>query len=385
MLDPLDWIDDEAKSWTSRGLDRRLAVSDGRSLVNFASNDYLGLASDPRVIEAAVEAAKLYGWGSGASPLVSGWSEPHEVLSRALAEFERVESVALFSSGYAANLGAITALVGPGDVVYLDRLNHACLVDGARLSRAKLRVYPHKDVDRLEAILNRDRGQFRRSLIATDGVFSMDGDVAPLADLVELASRFGAMLLVDEAHGTGVHGPQGRGASELCGVHDRIDVKVGTLSKALGSIGGFVAGSRRLFRWLINRARPLVFSTSLPPSAAAAAHRALVILQDESWRRVRLLEFGQRLRQALPDLDPGGSGPIVPLILGGSERAVEWSTKLLDRGLLVPAIRPPTVPEGTARLRISLSAAHSSADLDRLIVALQERRGESTDHPPGAY
>jgi 8-amino-7-oxononanoate synthase len=373
MPDPLAWIDDEAEAWSRRGLARRLVVRDDRSLLNFASNDYLGLASDPRVVEAACSAAMVHGWGSGASPLVSGWLEPHEALAASLAEFERVEAVALFPSGFAANLGAIVTLVGPGDAVYLDRLDHACLVDGARLSRAKFRVYPHNDANRLEAILTRDRGKFRRSLIATDGVFSMDGDLAPLADLADLARRFGSMLLVDEAHGTGVFGAEGRGAAESFGVAERVDVKVGTLSKALGSVGGFVAGSKRLVDWLINRARPLVYSTSLPPSAAAAATRALEILQAEPWRRARLLELSARLRDALPTLGMPGVGtvgPIVPVILGEPGRALGLAARLLDRGCLVPAIRPPTVPEGTARLRISLTAAHTSDDLDRLIAAL---------------
>jgi 8-amino-7-oxononanoate synthase len=382
MPDPLAWIDNEAASWCERGLNRRLAtlagsgpgrvIRDGRTLVNFASNDYLGLASDPRVIEAASEAARHHGWGSGASPLVSGWLEPHENLASALAEFEGVEAVALFPSGFAANLGAITALVGPDDAVYLDRLDHACLVDGARLSRAKLRVYSHHDVNRLESILSRDRGKFRRSLIATDGVFSMDGDLAPLADLADLADRFGAILLVDEAHGTGVFGPGGRGASEACGVHGRVDVLVGTLSKALGSIGGFVAGSRRLVDWLINLARPLIYSTSLPAPAASAANRALEILQGEPWRRQKLFELSKRLGAKRPEISSGGAGPILPWVVGSPERAIELSAKLLERGFLIPAIRPPTVPSGTARLRISLSAAHDSADVDRLIVALAE-------------
>jgi 8-amino-7-oxononanoate synthase len=373
MRDPLAWIDDEAEAWSRRGLARQLVVRDGRSLLNFASNDYLGLASDPRVVEAACSAARVHGWGSGASPLVSGWREPHEALAVALAGFERVEAVALFPSGFAANLAAIVTLVGPGDAVYLDRLDHACLVDGARLSKAKLRVYPHNDVERLEAILNRDRGKFRRSLIATDGVFSMDGDLAPLADLADLAGRYGSMLLVDEAHGTGVFGDEGRGAAESFGVADRVDVKVGTLSKALGSVGGFVAGSKRLVDWLINRARPLVYSTSLPPSAAAAANRALEILQAEPWRRARLAELSETLRGVLPKLglpDVGPGGPIVPVVVGEPDRALDFAARLLDRGCLVPAIRPPTVPEGTARLRISLTAAHTSDDLDALIAAL---------------
>ena len=368
MPDPIAWIDDEAEAWSRKGLERRLVVRDGRDLINFASNDYLGLANDPRVVEAACSAVRIHGWGAGASPLVSGWREPHEALTTALAEFERVEAVALFSSGYAANLGAIGALVGPGDVVYLDRLDHACIVDGARLSRAKLRVYPHRDVNRLEAILERDRSQFRRSLIATDGVFSMDGDLAPLVELADLANRFGAMFLVDEAHGTGVYGAEGRGAAESLGVAGRVDVKVGTLSKALGSIGGFVAGSRRLVDWLINRARPLVYSTAMPPAAAAGALKALEILRLEPKRREHLARLAQQLRAGLSDLGIGG--PIVPLIVGEADAAIAMSARLLDRGLLVPAIRPPTVPEGTARLRISITASHSPDQIEYLIASL---------------
>jgi 8-amino-7-oxononanoate synthase len=369
MPDPLAWIDAEAEAWSRKGLARRLVVRDGQDVLNFASNDYLGLASDPRVIEAACSAAREHGWGAGASPLVSGWRGPHEALAEALARFERTEAVALFPSGFAANLGAIGALVGPGDAVYLDRLDHACLVDGARLSRAKLRVYPHDDANRLEAILTRDRGTFRRSLIATDGVFSMDGDLAPLADLADLAKRFGAIFLVDEAHGTGVYGAEGRGAAEALGVADRVDVKVGTLSKALGSVGGFVAGSRRLVDWLINRARPMVYSTALPPAAAAAAAKALEIVQREPGRREHLARLAGRLRANLPEVGPGG--PIVPVVVGDPTAAVERSARLLKLGCFVPAIRPPTVPEGTARLRISLTAGHTEADLDRLITALR--------------
>ncbi len=381
MPDPLAWIDDESTAWRSRGLSRSLVslegstpgrvIRDGRSLVNFASNDYLGLANDRRVIAAAAASAEAHGWGSGASPLVSGWTEAHEALAVALAKYESVEAVALFPSGFAANLGAISALVGPADVVYLDRLNHACLIDGARLSRAKLRVYPTGDVNRLETLLERDQGKFRRSLIATDGVFSMDGNIAPLGDLADLAQRFGTMLLVDEAHGTGVFGPTGRGASEHCGVLDRVDVKVGTLSKALGSLGGFVAGSRRLVNWLINHARPLVYSTSLPAPAASAAHRALEIIQAEPWRRSAVLDRSKVVRDQVAGLGPGIFGPIVPMILGAPDRALAVAEQLLKHGFLVPAIRPPTVPDGTARLRISLSAGHDPADVDRLVAVLK--------------
>ncbi len=381
--DPLDWIDDEAAARERDGLGRRLVALgeavpgrlrwDGRALVNFASNDYLGLAADPRVVAAAVDAAGRYGWGAGASALVCGWREPHEALAEELAEFEGTEAAVLFPSGFAANLGAIAALVGPGDAVYHDRLNHACLIEGTRMAEASLRVYPHNDADRLAAILDRDRGRYRRTLIATDGVFSMDGDLAPLAVLADLADRHGAMLLVDEAHGTGVFGPTGRGAAEACEVAEQVPIKVGTLSKALGSIGGFVAGSRRLIDHLINRAPTLIYSTALPPAAAAAAREALRIVRAEPERRSHLLSLSRDLRRGLAALgfDVGDSvGPIVPVLLGGPERAVRLSEALRERGFLVPAIRPPTVPNGTSRLRISLTAAHAREDVAGLREAM---------------
>lgn len=369
MTDPLAWIDTESEGRSARGLARRLAIRDP-GLVNFASNDYLGLASDPRVVAAACEAASRFGFGSGASPLVSGWTEIHEALAVDLAAFEQTEAVALFPSGFAANLGTIAALTGPGDAVYVDRLDHACLIDGARLSGATLRVFGHNNADRLEAILERDRGRFRRSLIAVDGVFSMDGDLAPLGRIADLAERFGAMLLVDEAHGTGVFGPTGRGACEEFGVCERVHVRVGTLSKALGSLGGFVAGSRRLVDHLVNRARPLVYSTSLSPACAAAAWEALRIARQEPERRANVHRLADVVRRELRATGwslPASRGPIVPVIVGEPERTVALSTALREGGFLVPAIRPPTVPEGTSRLRISLSAGHREADVLALL------------------
>jgi 8-amino-7-oxononanoate synthase len=382
VIDPLAWIDAESGAWNQRGLARRLVVR-GAHLVNFGSNDYLGLAADPRLAQAARDAAESYGWGAGASPLLSGWTEAHQRLVEALADFEQVEAVALFASGYAAGVGTIASLVGPDDVIYSDRLNHACLIDGARLSGARVRVYAHCDLEQLELLLKRDAegaqtdraGRLRRRLIITNGVFSMDGDLAPLAGLVALSERYGAMLLVDEAHGTGVFGPGGRGAAEASGVADRVHVRVGTLSKALGSLGGFVAGSRRLIDWLTNHARTLIYSTALPPAAAAAAGAALAIAREEPWRRERLVELGRRLvaEVAAAGFSSGPlrtEGPIVPVLLGSPARALAASEELRRRGLYVPAIRPPTVPEGTARLRVSLSAAHRDEDLDRLIATL---------------
>ncbi len=376
MSDSLAWIDAESAEWNGRGLNRRLRTP-VPGLRNFASNDYLGLASDPRVIKAAIEAAERHGWGAGASPLVSGWTAEHEVLARDLADFEQVEAAVLFPSGYAANVGTIAALVSKPDVIYSDRLNHACLIDGSRISGATIRVYPHADVDSLSALLANDSGRFRRSLIVTDGVFSMDGDLAPLDRIAELADRYQTMLLVDEAHGTGVYGPDGRGAASECGVANRVTIKVGTLSKALGSVGGFVAGSRRLVDWLTNHARPLIFSTASPASTVAAAREALRIVGTEPERRVRVRANAERLRSALFAFGfdvPKSTGPIVPVIIGEPLTALSLSERLIERGFFVPAIRPPTVPEGTARLRICVSARHSDSDLDALILAFREAR-----------
>ncbi|HEV3166798.1 MAG TPA: 8-amino-7-oxononanoate synthase [Isosphaeraceae bacterium] len=385
MWDPLAWIDDEAAAWAQKGLKRRLRALgqateghvqfDGQVLINFSSNDYLGLAADPRVVAAGVRAANEFGWGAGASPLVSGWGQPHQALAEALARFEQAEAAVLFPTGYAANLGTITALVGRGDAVFSDQLNHACLIDGARLSGARIFIYPHADAGALEDLLRQNRGAARRALIITDGLFSMDGDLAPLAELVALAERFEAMLLVDEAHGTGVFGPDGRGAASECGVADRVPVRVGTLSKALGSVGGFVAGSQRLIDWLINHARPLIFSTALPPAAAAAALEALTIAQAEPWRRERVRALGERLRVRLNEAghDVGHStGPIIPVVIGDPERTLALADRLLARGMLVPAIRPPSVPTGTSRLRVGLSAVHRDEDVDALAAAIIE-------------
>ncbi len=387
MSDPLLWIDDESHRWAARGLRRQLRSRgpttarrfqlEGREVVNFGSNDYLGLAADARVVAAAHCGAETYGWGAGASPLVSGWTEAHEALCRDLAEFEQTEAVALFPTGFAANLGTIAALVNKDDGVYSDRLNHACLIDGIRLSRAALRIYPHRDADRLASLLERDPGRFRRSLIVTDGVFSMDGDLAPLDQLADLAERHSAMLLVDEAHGTGVFGPDGRGAASALGVAERVSIRVGTLSKALGSLGGFVAGSRRLIEWLVNHARPLIYSTGLPAAAACAAREALAIACSEPWRRELLFSHGHGLRTALSaaDYETGSSsGPIVPVLLNTPEQALQLAEQLLRRGFFVPAIRPPTVPEGTSRLRITVTAAHSEEDVAGLVDALVAAR-----------
>jgi 8-amino-7-oxononanoate synthase len=305
---------------------------------------------------------------------LGGFGESHRKLEARLAEFEGTEAALVFPSGFAANCGTVAALVGPGDAVYCDRKNHASLLDGCRLSRADFRVYPHNDSARLDRMLARPSEHGRR-LIVTDGLFSMDGDLAPLGELVEVAERHGAMLLVDEAHATGVFGPGGRGVAEQLGVDGRVPVRVGTLSKALGCAGGFVAGSRRLIDWLVNRARPYVFSTAMPSAAAAAGLAALEVVEAEPDRREGLLARAAALRDALQQQgwNTGGSASqIIPIVVGQPERAVELSRHLKDRGLYVPAIRPPTVPEGEACLRVSLTSAHTPEVIDRLVRALEE-------------
>lgn len=356
------------------------AVIDGRRCLAFCSNDYLGLANDPRVIQALQDGAARYGAGSGASHLVNGHSRAHHELEVALAEFTGRPRALLFSTGYMANCGALGALAGRSDRIYADRLAHASLLDGARLSGARLRRYPHADADLLANWLQQESGDGRR-LIVTDGVFSMDGDVAPLPALAALANRHDAWLMVDDAHGLGVIGPGGRGALAHFGLDSaQAPILVGTLGKAFGSSGAFVAGSEELIDSLIQFARSYIYTTALPPAVAGAALAALAIASQESWRRERLHSLIERFENgarqigvALPARTEGMPvTPIVPLIIGDSAHALELSRRLLDRGILISAIRPPTVPRGSARLRITFSAAHSESHVDRLLAALAE-------------
>lgn len=379
----LSWMDDDLNDRRRRGLyrtRRRLqtpqgarVVLKGREYVNFSSNDYLGLAADPRLARAAAGAARRHGCGAGASPLVSGLTTPLRRLEQTLAEWEGTEAALVFSSGFAANLAVVSALAGREDAIFSDAWNHASLIDGCRLSRARVHVYRHADLNHLADAL-RVETPARRRIIVSDSVFSMDGDFAPLPDLLELAERFDALLVVDEAHATGVLGEQGRGLTELLDIPttERL-IKVGTLSKALGTQGGFVCGSRRLIDWLVNQARPYIFSTALAPPVAAAARRAVEIVRDEPELRRRLLTLAEQLREGLAELqfECGASRcQIVPFIVGQPHVAVRFSEALLELGLLVPAIRPPSVPPGTARLRISLTAGHTPNDVRSLLNAL---------------
>jgi 8-amino-7-oxononanoate synthase len=385
-MNPLSWIEDELAALERQHLLRSLpaplgrqqAVVEygGRQLVNFASNDYLGLAGDERLQRAAIDACETAGVGRSASPLICGRSEWHEELERRLAEFEGTEAALLFPSGFAANTGVIPALVERRDAIFADAKNHASLIDGCRLARAEVHIYPHNDADKLEHLLRKSPAAHRR-LIVTDTLFSMDGDLAPLGAMAELAQRFDAMLLVDEAHATGVFGQHGRGVAESLAVDSSAMIRIGTLSKALGAAGGFVAGSRSLIRWLANRARSYVFSTAQPAAVSAAAIAALRIVDEEPQPRTTLLQTAQQLRQRLhaDSWDTGRSASqIVPLVLGSPEKALRLAELLRERGYWAPAIRPPSVPAGESLLRLSLTAAHTSEMLKGLIAALKDAR-----------
>jgi 8-amino-7-oxononanoate synthase len=337
---------------------------DGKPALLLCSNNYLGLADHPAVSEAAAEAAMRWGAGAGASRLVSGTMTPHRRLEERLAAFKGREAAVLFGSGYLANLGVIAALARPGDVVFSDALNHASIIDGCRLSRAEVFVYDHCDTEHLEWGLERAQG--RGALIVTDGVFSMDGDVAPLAEIAELAGRYGVRIAVDEAHGTGALGPDGRGAVAEAGVEDHVDVIVGTLGKALGSYGAFAACDSAMARYLVNAARTFIFSTAPPPPAAAAALAALELLEQRPQMVQRLSANAAILRRALIDqgFDVGDSRTqIIPLIVGEAALAVEICERALARGVFAQAIRPPTVPVNTSRLRLAVMASHREAEL----------------------
>jgi 8-amino-7-oxononanoate synthase len=377
MTSALDWIRNELDDLAARDLRRSLGLRSGsqaativldqRHLLNFGSNDYLGLASDRRICEAVGLALKRNGWGAGASPLLSGRSALHAELERHIAAFEQTEAALLFPTGYAANAGTISALVGRDDLVLSDAKNHASIIDGCRLSGARIAIYPHNNVDAAADML---KTAARRRLIVTDGLFSMDGDMARLEELVALAHQFDAMLMVDEAHSTGVFGTNGRGVAELMALEDRVDIRVGTLSKAIGSMGGFVAGPRMLIDWLANRARPFVFSTAAPAALCAAGIAAFQIVRDEPFRREKLLANASFLRAELirRGLNIGqANSQIIPVIVGSASRVMDWSGRLRDYGVFVPGIRPPSVPAGESLLRISLSYAHARSDIDRLL------------------
>ena len=375
-----DQFDEELDHLRAAGLWRELrriegavdtwVTVDGVRALLLCSNNYLGLATHPALAEAAARAAHTYGVGAGASRLISGSLAIHRDLEARLARFKHTAAALLFPTGYHANIGAITALVRRGDAVFSDQLNHASIIDGCRLSGATVHVYPHTDTRALAELLTQHPA--RRRLVVTDSVFSMDGDHAPLRDIATIAAAHGAMLMVDEAHATGVDGPSGAGLVEALGLHNAVTVQMGTLGKALGCAGAFIAGSQSLIDLLVNRARSLIYTTALPPPVVAAGDAARDVVAREPERRARLAAISAELRELLRALGfeiPAGEGPIIPVIAGSSERALAWSRELLERGVFVPAIRPPTVPAGTARLRVTLMATHSDDDLRHAVDA----------------
>jgi 8-amino-7-oxononanoate synthase len=380
--DALAWIDDEITKLREAGLERPARVRDGRqaaevtldgrTLLNFGANNYLGYAGDVRLTKAASKGSCAEGFGAGASPLVSGHSLAHEQLERAIAGLLDVEAALVFPSGFAANTATIAALAGPDDFIASDARNHASIIDGCRLSRARVGIFPHRDLAALDALLATAHTA-RRRLIVSDTLFSMDGTITPLADLAALAQKHAAMLLVDEAHATGVFGLRGSGLVEETATADGVHVRVGTLSKALGAAGGFVAGNATLIHWLRHTARAWIFSTAHPAGVASAATRAIRLLAEEPQRRVDLLGRAADFRIALKrhGLDIGeAESQIVPVIVGAPQAAVALSEQLADEGFFVPAIRPPSVPVGRSLVRVSLSWLHEPRDLARLAEAI---------------
>ena len=356
----------------------------GKPFLNFSSNDYLGLANDPLLKEAAIKAIEKFGAGSGASRLICGSLAPHHELEETLADFKKTEAALVFSTGYAAALGTIGALAGKNDIIIIDKLVHASIVDAAKLSGAKLRVFSHNDLEDLETILKWANKKFQSPeskaqsavhshiLIVTESVFSMDGDFAPLKEIVALKEKYGAWLMVDEAHATGIFGKDGRGFAESCGVSAQIEIQMGTLGKALGASGGYICGSRRLIDYLINRARSFIFSTAPIPAAAAAATAAIHFIKSKPGEKRRNLLW-ERVTQLNSKLKTQNSklSAIIPLMIGDENKAVQTAAVLRAQGILIPAIRYPTVARGAARLRLTMTASHTSEDVEKLCAALK--------------
>ncbi len=384
VSNPLSYLSEQLHAWREAGTFQRLrelqspcepvSVFDGREVINLASNNYLGLANHPKLVEAAVNAAKKFGVGSGAVRTISGTMSVHLELEERIAAFKNVEACVVFQSGFAANAGTVAAILTPEDHIISDALNHASIIDGCRLSRAKIHVFPHKDAARAGEILAELRSVPGRKLLITDGVFSMDGDIGPLNELVPLAERYGAVMMIDDAHSSGVLGRNGRGTVDHFGLHGRVDIQVGTLSKAVGVLGGYVCGSRDLIEFLCHRARPFLFSTSHPPAVAAACLAAFDILEQEPERIERLWENTRYFKGELAKLgfNTGESEtPITPVMVGQAATAHRFSRELFDEGLYATGIGFPTVLEGKARIRTIVTATHTREMLDRALDILQ--------------
>ncbi len=391
MSDPLAYLGEQLAAWKQAGTYQRLRILqsesaadarfDGHDVINLASNNYLGLTTHPKLREAAMEATRRYGVGSGAVRTISGTMSLHMQLEERIARFKNVEACVVFQSGFAANAGTVAAVLTPEDHIVSDELNHASIIDGCRLSRAKIHVFPHKDHAAAERKLADLDGQPGRKLLITDGVFSMDGDIGPLPGLVAAAEKHGAIMMVDDAHSSGVLGRNGRGTIDHFGLHGRVHIQVGTLSKAIGVLGGYVCGSRSLIEFLYHRARPFLFSTSHPPAVAASCIAAFDVLEEEPERIQTLWDntkyFKQGLRAA--GFNTGVSEtPITPVIVGEARTAHAFSAALFEEGVLATGIGFPTVPEGKARVRTIVTATHTRAALDRALEVF-ERVGKKLE------
>ncbi len=381
----LNFITKGLKGLKDQGIYRKLSVLEGPSgprsmingkeVVNLSSNNYLGLANDPRMKKAALEAIGKWGVGTGAVRTIIGNMTIHEELEKKLAEFKHVEAVLAFQSGFTANAGTIPAVVDKGDIIISDELNHASIIDGCRLSRADVIRYKHSDMEDLERVINGVKDNYNTKLIITDGIFSMDGDIAKLPQIVGLAEKYECLTYVDDAHASGVLGKSGRGSADHFGLHGRVDVQIGTLSKAIGVVGGYVAGNRNLIEWLNHRGRPFLFSTASPPSVAAACLEAINILSESSELTDRLWDNAYYLKAGLNNLgfNTGKSEtPITPVITGNDKKAIELSKRLFDEGVFAQSIVFPTVAKDGARVRTIVTAAHSKKDLDEAITAFQK-------------
>ena len=381
---PLGFLDEAMAQLRADGLYRSLRVLDGeqkaeatfdhKDVINLSSNNYLGLTTHPKLREAALDAVKRLGVGSGSVRTIAGTMELHMELERRIAVFKKTEAAVVFQSGFAANAGTVSSVLGKEDLILSDELNHASIIDGARLSRATIKVFPHKDVKVLEKLLE-ETASFPRRLVITDGVFSMDGDVAPMREITSLARAHGAIMMVDDAHASGVLGKAGRGTVDHFDLHGQVDIQVGTLSKAIGVLGGYVAGSKTLIEYLYHRARPFLFSTSHPPAVAAACLAAFDVLEQEPERIERLWSNTKRFKDGLARLgfDTGISEtPITPIVVGEADLAMRFSDQLFARGLFAQGIGFPTVAKGRARLRTIVTATHTEAELDRALAILED-------------
>jgi glycine C-acetyltransferase len=381
-MNPLGFLDEALEALRAEGLYRRLRVLeggqeprarfDGREVINLSSNNYLGLTTHPRLREAAIRAVKELGAGSGSVRTIAGTMELHLQLERRIAAFKNTEASVVFQSGFAANAGTVASILGKDDLILSDELNHASIIAGARLSRAAIRVFPHRDTAALRRLLE-ETSEVKRRLVITDGVFSMDGDIAPLAEIAALAREHGAIMMVDDAHASGVLGRNGRGTVDHFGIHGQVDIQVGTLSKAIGVLGGYVCGSKTLIEYLYHRARPFLFSTSHPPAVAAACLAAFDVLEAEPERIERLWSNTRRFQAGLVRLgfDIGASAtPITPILVGEATRAMQLSDLAFERGVFAQGIGFPTVAKGRARLRAIVTATHTEEELDRALEIL---------------